>query len=389
MAILQTKEIMAKRQTAIVDIGSYSIVTLIGERGVNNTFKILGKGEVSYDGFSNGKFFSPKDLKNVIGMCISNAEEQSGCKVTEVCVGIPGEFCLSYCSDVTLNFDRRKKVREADVKALIHKGIVKRPTYSLINHSAIYYMLDDGKRIIDPLNKPTTSISSKVSYVMAENNFLDFVTRIFSELGIRHVMYISANLAEMMYLVEPTVRDRYAILVDIGYMTTNVMVGQGDGLLFLNSFSLGGGHITGDLYQVLNIPFIEAESLKHKIVLNWDAKDSDTYEVMGKEFINTYSAKATNEITEARLEVIASYILKCLDRCEYEVPDYLPIYLTGGGVCYIKGVKDFMARKLGRKVEIIAPRLADNNRPDFSSEIALLDLAINLPDNDYNLIYSK
>lgn len=380
---------MAKRQTAIVDIGSFSIVTLIGERGVNNTFKILGKGEVSYDGFSNGKFFSPKDLKHVIGMSISNAEQNSGYKVTEVFVGVPGEFCASYCQDVTINFGRRKKIKDADLSALMRKGVKKLATHSVINHSAIYYILDDGKRIIDPINKASTTLTSKVNYVMAENNFLDFMSGIFAELGIRHVVYISANLAEMIYLIEPSVRDRYAILVDIGYMTTNVMVGQGDGLLFLNSFSLGGGHITGDLYQVLNIPFVQAESLKHKIVLNWNAKDSDTYEVMGKEFINTYSAKATNEITEDRIEVIVSYILKCLDKCDYEIPDYLPIYLTGGGVCYIKGVKDFMARKLGRKVEIVAPELADNNRPDFSSKISLLDLAISLPDNNYNLIYSK
>ena len=225
--------------------------------------------------------------------------------------------------------------------------------------------------------------------MLAENNFLDFVTNIFAEIGIKHLIFTSANLAEMIYLLNPDIRDRYAILVDIGYITTNVMVGQGDGLLFLNSFSLGGGHITGDLYQVLKIPFAQAESLKHKIVLNWQASENDTYEVMGKEFIATYSAKATNEITESRVEIIANYIQKCLDRCEYEFPDYLPIYLTGGGVCYIKGVKDFLARKLGRKVQIVTPGLAQSERPDLSSEMSLLDLAISQTENDYNLIYSS
>ncbi len=380
---------MAKRQTAIVDIGSYSIVTLIGERGLNNTFKILGKGEVSYDGFSNGKFFSPSDLKNVIGMSIANAKQSSGLKITEVFVGVPGEFCLSYCEDVKLKFNGKKKVKEVDIQALFKRGIKRHPTYSLINHSSVYFTLDDGKRVIDPINKPTTALVAKVNYVMAENNFMDFISGIFSELGIKHVIYISASLAEMIYLIEPNIRDRYALLVDVGYMTTSVMVGQGDGLLFLNSFSLGGGHITGDLYQVLKIPFIQAESLKHKIILNWDAKDTDTYEVMGKDFINAYSAKAANEITEARVEVIANYILKCLDRCEYEFPDYLPIYLSGGGVSYIKGIKDFLGKKLGRKVEIVAPKLLDNSRPDFSSEISILDAALNMHENNYRLIYKR
>ena len=150
---------------------------------------------------------------------------------------------------------------------------------------------------------------------------------------------------------------------------------------------MGGGHITGDLYQVLKIPFGEAESIKRKLVLNWQAHENDTYEVMGKEFINTYSAKAVNEIAEARIEVIANYIQKCIDKCEYEFPDYLPLYVTGGGLCYIKGIKDLLSKKLGRKVEIVAPGLAQNNRPDYSSEISLLDVALSQQENNYKLIY--
>lgn len=380
---------MAKKYSTIIDFGSSSIVTLIGERGINNSFKVLGKGEASYDGFSNGKFFEPSALKNVIAMSISNAEQTSGLKVSEAFIGVPGEFCNCVCREVSVNLGKRRRVREADIYTVLERGVKKHPTYSTINHSAIYYTLDDGKRVISPLGKTTSILTGKICYMLAENNFLDFVTNIFAEIGIKHLIFASANLAEMIYLLNPDIRDRYAILVDIGYITTNVMVGQGDGLLFLNSFSLGGGHITGDLYQVLKIPFAQAESLKHKIVLNWQASENDTYEVMGKEFIATYSAKATNEITESRVEIIANYIQKCLDRCEYEFPDYLPIYLTGGGVCYIKGVKDFLARKLGRKVQIVTPGLAQSERPDLSSEMSLLDLAISQTENDYNLIYSS
>ncbi len=380
---------MAKKYSTIIDFGSSSIVTLIGERGINNSFKVLGKGEASYDGFSNGKFFEPSALKNVIAMSISNAEQTSGLKVSEAFIGVPGEFCNCVCREVSVNLGKRRRVRESDIYTVLERGVKKHPTYSTINHSAIYYTLDDGKRVISPLGKTTSILTGKICYMLAENNFLDFVTNIFAEIGIKHLIFTSANLAEMIYLLNPDIRDRYAILVDIGYITTNVMVGQGDGLLFLNSFSLGGGHITGDLYQVLKIPFAQAESLKHKIVLNWQASENDTYEVMGKEFIATYSAKATNEITESRVEIIANYIQKCLDRCEYEFPDYLPIYLTGGGVCYIKGVKDFLARKLGRKVQIVTPGLAQSERPDLSSEMSLLDLAISQTENDYNLIYSS
>ena len=113
---------MAKKYTTIVDIGSSSIVTLIGERGINNSFKVLGKGEVSYDGFSNGKFFEPSNLKNVIAMSISNAEQTSGLKVTEVFIGVPGEFCNCVCKEVAVDFGRRRKIRDSDLFGLLEKA---------------------------------------------------------------------------------------------------------------------------------------------------------------------------------------------------------------------------------------------------------------------------
>ena len=110
--------------------------------------------------------------------------------------------------------------------------------------------------------------------------------------------------------------------------------------LFLNSFSLGGGFITADLAECLKIQFNEAERLKHKVLLGWQATPSDVYNLEGDEFMQTYSAKATNEIVTDRIEMICEYILRCLDNCVYDLPEFLPIYITGGGLNYTKGVKN-------------------------------------------------
>ena len=232
----------------------------------------------------------------------------------------------------------------------------------------------------------SSSLRGFVSFVLAENNFIDFVDNILNELQIKRVGFISSCLAEMLYLFDPTIRDRYALLVDCGYTTTNVMLGRGDGLLFMNSFSMGGGHITGDLAQCLKIPFSEAESLKRKIIFSWNATDEDTYEIQGKEFISPFSAVATNQIAEDRVEMICTYVQKCLERCEFEFPEYIPVFLTGGGLCYIKGIKDIMGRKLGRRVEIVKPTLPNLARPEFSTEIALLDVALSCEENQNCLI---
>lgn len=373
-----------KRDVAILDIGSKDVTIMVGERGVNGTFRVKGRGSADYAGFQNGQFLEPEQVKYAIGLAINNAETSGGIKITDLVVGVPGEFASVVCKEATLNFDKRKKINENDIKQLFYTGNVykKHPTHTVVNQSPIYYSLDDGRRVIEPRGMSSSLLRGNISYVLAENNFLDFVDDVLRELGIRKVQYLSAQLAEMCYLFDPSVRDRYVLLVDCGYITTSVMLARGDGLLYLSSFSLGGGFITGDLSQVLKISFPEAESLKHRVVLSWDAKEGDVYEVQGADYISPYSALTTNKVVCSRLDMIASYIQKSLDMCNYEYPDYLPIYLTGGGLNYLRGIRDYLSRKLGRRIELINPTLPQISKPDFSSEIGLLDMALQNQDND-------
>lgn len=379
---------MNKRDVAVLDFGSSTITAIIGERGVNGTFRIKGKGYADYAGFQNGEFLESEQVKMAVAFAISNAEMESGLKVYDIYVGVPGEFSTVVCREARVNFGKRKKIGENEIKAFYNAANIfkKHPTHSVINQSPIYFTLDDGKRIINPIGMGSTSLGGFVSFILAENNFLDFVNHILDELQIRKAGFISTCLAEMLYLFDPSIRDRYAILVDCGYITTSVMLGRGDGLLFMNSFSMGGGHIAGDLAQCLKIPFSEAESLKRKIVLSWNASEDDTYEIQGKEYISPFSAVAANQIAEDRIDMICSYILKCLARCEFEFPEYIPIYLTGGGLNYIKGIKDVMSRRLGRRVELVQPSIPNISRPDFSSEIGVLDFAISFEENQNYLI---
>lgn len=379
---------MIKKDVAVLDIGSSSVTVIIGERGVNGTFNIKGNGQAEYAGFLNGEFLEPDEVKFAVALAISNAEMEYGYKVTELYVGVPGEFSNVVCVNSRLNLGKRKKIGENEIRQFYAKANAYRshPTHSVVNQSPIFFSLDDGKRVIDPIGMATSSLSGFVSFVLVENNFIDFMNGILDELQIRRKGFLSSCLSEALYLFDPSVRDRYVLLVDCGYMTTNVMLARGDGLLFMNSFSMGGGHISGDLAQCLKIPFSEAESLKRKIILSWDATKDDTYEIQGKEYILPFSALATNQIAEDRVEMICSYVLKCLERCEFEFPDYVPLNLTGGGLCYVKGVKDKMAKKLGKRVEIVKPSLPNLARPDFSTEVGLLDLALTCEENQNCLI---
>lgn len=377
-----------KDQVAIIDIGSSAIITLIGEQGVNGTMNIIGKGEISYAGFQNAEFLEPENLKFAIASSISNAEALSDIKVSEIYVGVPGEFSAVITKNITLNFPKTKKVTSFDVENILKTGnkFENEVGYSVVGQSAIYYSVDDSQKYIDPVGKKARKLTGFISYMLAMKSFLKTMKEIFAELKINITAFISSVFAEGLYLFDPAIRDKYVLFADIGYITTNVALLRGNGLLFMSSFSMGGGYISSDLSQCLRIPFSEAARLKNKVVLAWEPTQSDTYIVEGGENFSTYAAKATNEIVTDRVEMICDYIQKCLDLCAFDLPDFLPIYITGGGFGSIRGVRNVMSKKLKRQVLRAKPKTLQAARPYNSSEEGLLYLVLNSPEILENLI---
>ncbi len=367
------------QDVAILDFGSGKITVLIGRRGVNNTICISGMGECEYAGFSDGEFLEPDQLSYVIGRAITNAETNSRTNISHLYVGVPGEFTTSVCQDLSMSLGRKKAVTESDIDALFERGNTYggHPDYTLINIQPIYYTLDDERRLIQPVGLKSNKLGGLVSYILAENGFVDFVDQIVNELNIESHEYVSSLLAETLFLFDDIKRDQYVVLIDCGYITTNVVVARGDGILQQFNFSLGGGHITGDLANYLNISFTQAEALKRKVVLSLDVGENDVYEInSGRDEAVTFQADIVNEIVMERIGSIAKTIAKSLNGCIYDFPDHIPYHLTGGGLAYIKGARDYISKVLGKEVEITAPSLPQFNRPHLSSSLGLLDMIL-------------
>ena len=81
----------------------------------------------------------------------------------------------------------------------------------------------------------------------------------------------------MLYLLEED-RDRTAILIDIGYTCTDVLVVEGDAVIYQKSMPIGGGHIAADIAEGLSIPLSSAEQIKREYVYGVSGK-SQTYSV--------------------------------------------------------------------------------------------------------------
>ena len=370
---------MAKQiDKTVLDFGSSRISILIGGRGVNNTFVISGSAETEYDGFCDGEFLEPGQLKSKLEQVVLAAEESVKGQISEIYVGVPGEFTTSVCRETVLSFRSRRKITDLDVDELYASGDIFQGNrdYVVVNRTPVYFVLDENNRTLSPVGQSATKLSGFLCYTLAERKFIILITRLLTEIGIRSVKFVSSVLAESLFLFDRESRENYAVLLDVGYITSNLAVVRGDGLLYLKTVPMGGGHITADLTECLHLPFPQAESLKRKVELTLKVSPEDTYQVQDGEQILSFPSEDVHEVVSSRLEDMGLYFKKCLDECPYPFPEYVPVSLTGGGVCYMRGAREYLSQVMGKTVDIVAPNVPQINKPHLSSLYGLLDFAL-------------
>ena len=363
---------------AIMDFGSEKIKVMVGARGVNNTIIVKGVGEENYTGFSKGEFFQPQLLFDVISKAIKTAQDNAGVEIVKLYIGVPAEFSLCLTKESCYNLDRKRKITQKDIDELYSQTADEliNEDYIISNIQPIYYTIDNERTLVQPIGNKTTKLNALLSIIQVDKYFVSIVDSVLAQLHIDEVEYVSSPLASALLVLSSDIRAGGVILIDIGYLTTSVCVVKGEGLLDLKSFSLGGGHITGDLATCLSIPFTMAENLKKKAILSIIPNDNDVYEVVSKDVVKSFSAKTVNDIILERIKIFGRAIEKCLSMCEYEIPKYTPYFITGGGISYIRGAKELLSNQLDKKIELATPTLPQADKPIYTSSYGVMNMAL-------------
>ena len=225
---------MARKNIAVLDFGSSHISVMIGSLSLNDTLNLKGYGEVSYAGFMDGEFLEPEALKEDVASAIAMAENNAQARITHLYVGVPAEFSEVVVKNAEMNFYTPHKITDEDIVDLYNTYTsFGNDDYSVVSRSPIYFMLDDGERIIKAKGKTTEKFSGLISYTLCDNRFLQAVQSALTPLSIQHTEYFSEQLSESLFLIEPEERDACAVLIDCGFLSTSVSTVMGDGLLDL------------------------------------------------------------------------------------------------------------------------------------------------------------
>ncbi|MBP5592888.1 MAG: hypothetical protein J6X75_01755 [Clostridia bacterium] len=362
-------------QTAILEIGSSKVTVLVGRKGTGGSIVVDASSECRYAGFLDGKWVDVPSLSSAIGQALSEVESKARIKINSITVGVPGQFTVTQCKEVSVNFDRKHKLTADDVTEL-HDSfpLPSDPSLILIHSQPVYYFTENERKMIEPVGVSARKLGGVISCMFALKSFTDTIDSILKGLGIEEYEYISSLLAESLLVIPDSVRDRYAIIIDVGYLVTDVAFVRGDGLLRQFSFSLGGGHITNEIRMRNSIRYSYAESLKRKIVYNLEFGDRDDYEITVAGQKKGFAAKGINANAEKIVDKIIRVIKKNLELHDY--PKNTKFYLTGGGVALNQGARNYFARRLAENIEIAVPPIPQYERPDLSSPLGVLAMVL-------------
>lgn len=362
----------------VLDVGSSKLSVLIGKQGLNNNLNVLASTERKYAGYYNGEFVEPENLQDDVCAVLSEAEQNIGKRIGKLFVGIPADFCICRTKTFMQNFGEKRKIIESDIMEIYqHANELKNnDDFILITCSPIYFVLDDGRKCLNPIGEKTSRINGEISYIYAEKSFISTINVILRKFGIKSVEYLSSTLSENLYLLDNKNKDESYIVVDCGYISTSVSISKGNGLTLLNSFSVGGGQIVGDLSECLQITYAEAEELKKQIILSVIPELAEGYEIKKPSKSVLIPMNKANDVVCARLDMICSLINKCLQNISKTELYKMNFYLTGGGICFIKGAKDYLSKYFGVNIEILNPQDLQMTKPNYSSALGLLDAAI-------------
>ena len=367
---------MQKKQVAVLDVGSSKITAITGERGINRTFVIKGNASFDYDGFAEGAFLGIESLKNALFAAADSIKKSFHGEVPVLYVGVPAAFTNVVVKNSQISFPKKKKITDEDLDNLYDASfVISGAKYTLINRSPVVYELDDARRLMNPVGEESEILKGILSFILCDNYFIQAVKPVLKAAGIENVEFVSTSLAQALYLVDAEMRDRIAVILDVGYITTSFSVIRGDGLIYEKTFDFGGGYFTASLAEKYDIDFEEAEKLKRKVNLSRKTGHG-SMDVMSLDGSAYYSIDELIDTTRYCLDTLCGFVTEITESPNINIPDYVPLMITGGGISYIRGAKEHISNRLGCVVEVIAPNVPLLDEPIRSASLSLLDLAL-------------
>ncbi len=342
-----------KKTTTVLDLGTSKVLVLVAEESAYQRITITSAGMAQYDGYMDGQWNNPGDVNNAIASALAAAEKNTKGPIREVYVGVPSEFIRVYVIETSVALQGADpRVTGADVEKLQRQAteMLDRPTGVIIHRSPAWFRVDGSQqKTLEPVDQKGSTLEGMIGFVLADQFFINDITNRLKELNVEARGFYSTSVGEAMQIVNAEERDNTAILIDVGYLSTEVMAIEGDALIWQKVIPLGGAHITLDLVYGLERPMSMCEKIKRSYAFNLQ-KDTEIQVPSDDGRMEVFTAGQVSAIINPRVEEILDAINDAIQKSGIRLGNWSPIYMTGGGLMGMKAARIYISNYLGRNV---------------------------------------
>ena len=392
-----------------LDFGSDSIVCAVGRLEPDNVVQLIGATHLECKkGLKSGVVTSIVSATNTIKKILDEVEQSwPGVNLDSVYVGVRGSHILSMNNHGVFTITRNdKEITEQDVINVIENArAIHLQNERVILHTIPQdFSVDKESGFSNPVGMEGNIIETEVHLVTANVSHLNNISKSVANAGLRlnqHVYHIYP-VAEIVISEEE--KKLGAALVDIGDLTTSILLYHDGKIKYSKELQAGSFYITNDIAYAYHISFDLAREIKEEYgyAISSLIKENKEFEIflLDRKTKRKVTEENLCEYIKPRLEEILLLIKDEITNSGYE--DRInSIVLTGGG-SMLRGIDKAFERVFkGKEVRIgVIPdtyvRINDKKyyHQRYTTAIALLcypvfikpQLDVFAPEDDINFL---
>jgi len=371
-----------------IDIGTTNIISIVASNDFSNKINILGVGQSKSEGVEKGNIIDIDLASNSIKEAVETALNSSGTTTLKAIVSVSGANTKTLMSNGVVNIPSGQ-ITQNDIKQVLKMALYNAQViadYEVIHVLPLFFRVDDGTTISNPLNMNGSRIEVSANIITAKKTSLTNVRNALKQVNLEVDKFILAGYANAISTLENDQKKIGAAVINLGGTTTQFVVQKGAAIIYNNFLPIGSENITNDISMTFHTPYSAANMIKkqYATLLPYDENDSEQnikkvkLPILGNESESKeISLEQIQPILHARIEETLSIIHDNLT--ESAAIDLIDggIVLTGG-MTYIPGIKE-LAQKVFKDIpiKIANPKNIQNgyinfNIPTMSTIVGLL-----------------
>ncbi len=342
---------------AVMDIGTTGVRLLVAKVGTNGKPHIVARDYTVCHGIRKFKIENSAEVTESIRKVLKRIREKTEIVVRSAYISISGAH-VKYVRNVdSVNIEpvymqdgeygggtEAGTVTGNDVAALLDKveGTELYDNEYLLGAVPMKFTLDDGLQTNSPIGLKASNLRVDAQLLIAETTYVEAISACVRAAGLEIDGFIPLSVAVRALLTACPDPDASTLFIDMGGYATEFCVFYKGSIYYASALPVGGGTVTGDVAQILNVRREEAEMLKCDYqIADVSLVTNDVDVAIGSLADGKPRVVKCSEIVgimQARIEDIFGIIRERLDIDEIDTSFIDRVVLSGDGIVGFSGL---------------------------------------------------